>query len=176
MLGRRAGAAAAAHAARSRHSGAGEKRLNQDDDTVRELLGREDKGEHAGPLRMELGRTMHENVGVYRTAEGLTKAIGLVAQLKERYRRISVQDKGRVFNTNLTATLELGNMLDVSEAICHCSLMREESRGAQFRLDFPERNDEKWLKHTLAYKDGDSARMDTLPVKITRWEPVKRTY
>ncbi|MSQ26669.1 MAG: FAD-binding protein [Dehalococcoidia bacterium] len=176
VFGRRAGAAAAEHAARSQHSGAGEKRLKQDDDTIRELLGREDKGEHAGPLRMELGRTMHENVGVYRTAEGLTKAIGLVAQLKERYRRISVGDKGQVFNTNLTAALELGNMLDVSEAICRGSLMREESRGAQFRLDFPDRNDEQWLKHTLAYKDGDSVRMDTLPVKITRWEPVKRTY
>ena len=176
VFGRRAGAAAAGHAARSGHSGAGEKRLKQDDDDIRELLGREDKGEHAGPLRMELGRTMHENVGVYRTAEGLTKAIGLVGDLKERYQRISVQDKGRVFNTNLTASLELGNMLDVAETICRGSLLREESRGAQFRLDFPERNDEQWLKHTLAYQDGGGVRLDTLPVTITRWQPVKRTY
>jgi len=176
VFGRRAGAAAAEHAAASQPSAAGAARLKEDDGALRELLDRGDTGEHAGPLRLELGRTMHENVGVYRTAEGLTRALGLVRELKDRYRRVSVQDKGRVFNTNLFATLELGNMLDVAETICRGSLMREESRGAQFRLDFPERNDETWLKHTLAWKDGDAARMETLPVTITRWQPAKRTY
>ena len=176
VFGRRAGAAAGEYAQTSQHARIGESRADLDGEHIQALLSHEHRGEQSGSLRLELGRTLHEHVGVFRTAEGLQRALDSVLGLKERYQWVSLQDKGRVFNMNLIATLELGNMLDVAETICRASLMREESRGAHYRLDFPQRDDEQWFKHTLAFHTPDGPRMETLPITVTRWQPTKRTY
>ena len=175
VFGRRSGKAAGEFAKSSRHHGGGEELMKDDAEKVRAFKSR-DKGEQAGPLRLDLGRTMHNNISVFRTEENMQNGLDTVKELKQRYRNVSVQDKGEVFNTSLFAALELGNMLDVSEAVCAAGLLRKESRGAHYRLDYPERDDENWLKHTLAYQDDDGVRLDTLPVTVTKWQPAKRTY
>ena len=133
-------------------------------------------GERIATLRDTLQRAMEDGVGVYRTAEGLQRARDTVAELRERYKHVHLDDYSRVFNTELFAALELGFMLDVAEAICHSALAREESRGAHARRDFPRRNDERFLAHSMAYKTDGAPRIDYLPVRITRWQPEERKY
>ena len=125
---------------------------------------------------MELGDTMNKHVAVFREEEGLKTAVAKVKELKQRYAGIGLQNKGKVFNTNLLSALELENMLDVAEVITESALYRKESRGAQFRTDYPERNDAEWLKHTLAFQTDSGPRLDALEVTITKWQPQKRTY
>lgn len=106
-------------------------------------------------LRDEMQRTMMANCGVYRTAETLTRAKTDIAFLKEQYRSLGIQDKGSVFNTGLLEVLELGNLLDLAEATVASALARTESRGAHFREDFPDRNDQDFFKHSLVYSRDD---------------------
>ena len=115
-------------------------------------------------------------MGVFREEAGLEKAQGIIATLKERYQNVSVDDKGKVFNTDVLFALEVGLMLDVAEAIVASALFRTESRGAHYRTDFPDRNDDDWLKHTLVFSDESGPRLETLPVTITQWQPARRTY
>ena len=132
--------------------------------------------ERIATLRDTLQRAMEDGVGVYRTAEGLQRARDTVAELRERYKHVHLDDRSRVFNTELFSALELGFMLDVAEAICHSALAREESRGAHARRDFPQRNDERYLAHSMAYKTDGAPRIEYLPVRITRWQPEERKY
>ena len=132
--------------------------------------------ERIATLRDTLQRAMEDGVGVYRTAEGLQRARDTVAELRERYKHVHLDDRSRVFNTELFSALELGFMLDVAEAICHSALAREESRGAHARRDFPRRNDERYLAHSMAYKTDGAPRIEYLPVRITRWQPEERKY
>ena len=98
-------------------------------------------------------------------------------ELQERFRNVTVQDSSRTFNTELTSVLELSFMLDAAESIVHCALRREESRGAHQRTDFTERDDERFLAHSLIYRNSDgSSRVEHLPVTITRWPPGERVY
>ncbi len=117
-------------------------------------------------LRDQMQRTMMDNCGVYRTEETLTKARDEIRWLKEQYATLGVQDKGSVFNTGLLEILELGNLLDTAEATVAAALARQESRGAHSREDFPNRDDERFFKHSLVYKDGDGARVDYKDVDI----------
>jgi fumarate reductase flavoprotein subunit len=133
-------------------------------------------GERIATLRDTLQRAMEDGVGVYRTAEGLQRASNTVAELRERYKNLHLDDHSRVFNTELFAALELGFMIDVAEAICHSALARQESRGAHARRDFPQRNDERYLAHSMAYKTDGAPRIEYLPVRITRWQPQERKY
>jgi fumarate reductase flavoprotein subunit len=133
-------------------------------------------GERIATLRDAMQRAMEDGVGVYRTAEGLQRARDTVAELRERYKHVHLDDRSRVFNTELFSALELGFMLDVAEAICHSALAREESRGAHARRDFPRRNDERFLAHSMAYKTNGAPRIEYLPVRITRWQPEERKY
>jgi len=133
-------------------------------------------GERIATLRDALQHAMEDGVGVYRTAEGLQRARDTVAELRERYKHVHLDDRSRVFNTELFSALELGFMLDVAEAICHSALARQESRGAHARRDFPRRNDERYLAHSMAYKTDGAPRIEYLPVRITRWQPEERKY
>jgi succinate dehydrogenase/fumarate reductase flavoprotein subunit len=104
-----------------------------------------------------------------------------IRELKERYRSLGVQDKGRVFNFDLANYLELGYLLDCAECVAAAALARHESRGAHSRRDFPERDDEDWLKHSLCYHTPDAdarsgPRLDHSPVTVTRWQPERRAY
>jgi len=176
VFGRRAGAAAADYAQSITVKNVSDALVRDEEAKIRTILNRPDNGETPAKLRLEMGRTMHEHVGVFRTKGGLLHAIETTRGLKDRYRKVPVKDKGRVFNTDLLFALELGFMLDCAEAIAASALAREESRGAHFRRDFPQRDDRNWLKHTMAFSTPDGPRMEYLPVTITRWRPEKRTY
>jgi succinate dehydrogenase/fumarate reductase flavoprotein subunit len=134
------------------------------------------EGEKIWPIKTDLGNIMAKGAGVFRTRENLLEAEKGIQQLKARYQDIVLQDKGTVFNTELIAALELGSLLDLAEVIVKGAFAREESRGAHFRKDFPKRNDEQWLKHTLAYYREEGPRLEYAPVNITRYPPKERTY
>jgi succinate dehydrogenase/fumarate reductase flavoprotein subunit len=120
--------------------------------------------------------TAEEGVSILRDGESLQQAAAAIAELKERLGRLQLTDHSRVFNTELTAALELEFMVDVTEAVVHSALARTESRGAHYRRDFPQRNDGRFLKHSLACRTEREPRIDYLDVTITRWQPEKRTY
>jgi fumarate reductase flavoprotein subunit len=143
----------------------------------REILHRNDGRERIVTIRDEMQKTMEDAAGIYRTGEGLTKAVGQLRELQERCRNVTIEDHSRTFNTELTAALELAFMLDTAEAMLHSALHREESRGAHQRTDFPAREDQRFLKHSLAYRNSDgTCRIDYHPVTITRWPPGERVY
>ena len=134
------------------------------------------KGESPQRIRAELTSAMMERAGVFRKREGLAQLTLELRALQERYRHVRVQDRGRVFNTDLLETRELGYLLDCAEATVASALAREESRGGHFREDFPERDDANWLRHSLAYRAEGGPDIRYKPVKITRFEPKPRTY
>ncbi len=127
-------------------------------------------------IRMELRQTMGENMGVFRDGPRIEKALKKIQELKERYRDIRIEDKGRIYNTDLIMALEVGFLLDVAEVAVTGALLRKESRGSHYRLDFPKRDDENFLKHTIAYYTEKGPKMDYEPVRITAWKPVERKY
>jgi fumarate reductase flavoprotein subunit len=120
---------------------------------------------------------MEAGAGIYRTRDSLVEAAGAIGKLKERFNDIAITDHSHTFNTELTAALELSYMLDVAESIIACALNREESRGSHQRTDFPKRDDEKFLAHSLVFRNADgTTRVEYLPVTITRWPPAERVY
>ena len=141
-----------------------------------EILGNEAGEERVSTITSELRALMERNVGIFRNETGLTEAARAIRTLKERFRLITVEDKGSVFNLELTEALELDFMLDVAEAITHSAVARRESRGAHYRIDYPKRNDEQYLSHSLARYAKEAPRIDYLPVKLTKWKPMERVY
>ena len=143
---------------------------------IDEILNRPTGGRRVSEIKNELGETMNRYVAVYREAEGLATALEIVQRLKQEAPNAAIDDKGTVFNQDVLAAIELGYMLDVGEAIVVAAQERRESRGAQFRTDFPERNDEDWLHHITVSLNGDGPALGTAPVTITQWQPQARTY
>jgi succinate dehydrogenase / fumarate reductase flavoprotein subunit len=133
-------------------------------------------GESVAAIRTELQDVMMDDVGVYRDATLLTAALAKVKELRGRYEKVAITDCGSVFNTELMEAQELGYLLDIALVTVTSALARQESRGAHSREDFPERDDKKWLKHTLAYKGKDGPNLRYKQVSITRFEPKPRTY
>src|SRR5438128_7614805 len=144
---------------------------------LRRLLDRAD-GERPWQIRDELAQTMHENFGVFRREEQMQKQGEIVARLRERYESVIVDDKGEVFNNDLTQALELDFLLELAECMVVAGIARKESRGAHARPhDFPERDDETFLRHTLVTLDREGRpQLDWRPVTITKWQPQERTY
>ena len=132
--------------------------------------------ERAGALRREMQTLMSLEVGVFRTADGMQRAVDGLRQLEERFNQVRVDDTGRVFNTDLLEAWELGCMLEVAEVTAVAALARTESRGAHAREDFPKRDDVNWMKHSLAQRDAGTVRLAYKPVTITRFEPKERVY
>jgi succinate dehydrogenase / fumarate reductase, flavoprotein subunit len=141
-----------------------------------DALLKRDGSENLYELRRELRATMDTKVGIFRTGERLASALATVRDLRERSRRAPVKDKGRAYNSNLFHALELENLLDLAEITVAGALARQESRGAHARRDFATRDDEKWLKHTLAWHTDGGPRYDYKPVTINTWKPVERKY
>ncbi|MFQ5860613.1 MAG: FAD-binding protein [Dehalococcoidia bacterium] len=150
--------------------------LALEEQRLRQLLDRQANGDSWSKIRWELGNTLDQHLSVFRTQEGMETALRTVRKLKERYARVPVQDKGRVFNTDLIFTLEVGYMLDCAEVALVSGLERKESRGAHYRLDYPRRDDENWLKHILVTPAEAEPQISYLPVVITQWPPQERTY
>lgn len=145
-------------------------------DTINNLL-EGDGGERHGQVRADLQELMMENVSVFRTDETLKTALEGLAELKERYRRVKVQDKGRRFNTDLLEAIELGNLVELAEVTAFAARQRTESRGAHYREDYPDRDDGNWLKHSLITRGEDGGLVsDFKPVVITRFQPQERKY
>jgi len=142
---------------------------------IAEVLARP-KGENPADIRSRLQEVMMDKVSVVRNADGMSEALAEVKDLREAYARASVQDKGEVFNTDLTEALELGYMIDLAEAIVVGALAREESRGAHYRTDFEKRDDANWLAHSVITRRGDELELTKKPVTITTFEPKERVY
>ena len=178
IFGRRAGEHAAVERARHMtmpvtHAS----RLSDTERSISSILSREPGGRRIAEIRDELGETMNKYVAVFRDAEGLATAHETVLRLKEEAKKAAIDDRGQIFNQDVIAAIELGYMLDVAETIVIASEERTESRGAQFRTDFPERNDGEWLKHIDLSVDGAGPpKVSYSPVTITRWQPEERTY
>jgi fumarate reductase flavoprotein subunit len=144
---------------------------------LRELMQRTGGSESVAGLRKEMMHTMEEHAGIYRSGEGLAAACATLADLRARYRRIELHDKTNVYNTDLLQALELGSMLDCAEAVAQSALARKESRGAHQRLDYPERDDRSFLRHSMAtYDAGGPPRIGYRDVVITRSQPGVRDY
>ncbi len=140
------------------------------------ILARDANGDRVAKIRADMGIAMDRHLGVYREEQGMSEALGTIRSLKERYDKVSIEDKGRVFNTDLVFALELGFMLDCAETIVVSALERKESRGAQSRTDYTTRDDENWLKHVLVTRSGDGPQLSYQPVVITQWTPEERKY
>jgi succinate dehydrogenase flavoprotein subunit len=175
VFGRRAGIGAAEHAggvdfAELPDDPAGDARRSLEE------LASHPEGERAASIRADLQSAMDDRAGVYRTDALLKEMEYHLEGLRRRYDRAWVQDASRSYNTDLLEAVELGFLLDLAEALVASARARTESRGGHFREDFPKRDDETWLRHTLAWKAGDGVKLDYKPVVITRYQPMERTY
>ena len=178
VFGRRS-AVHAAEYIKSVDAGSGsDEHLNATKARIQSLMDRE-PNENWAAVRNYMANEMTKGIGVFRDQASMEGAKAAIRNVNERMPKIAIQNKGKVFNTDLIFSLEMEFMADVGNAIVHSALTRKESRGAHFRTDITERDDENWLKHTLAYHDPDNedgVRVETSPVTITKWEPVKRVY
>jgi succinate dehydrogenase / fumarate reductase flavoprotein subunit len=143
---------------------------------LKELLDR-DEGERPWSIRNELAETMHDNFGVFRRESEMKQQGEIIASLRERFEHVVVEDKGQVFNNDLTQALELGFLLELADCMVISGLARKESRGAHARpYDYPDRDDENYLRHTLVTWQDGAPRLGWKPVDVTKWKPMERTY
>ena len=175
VFGKHAGLKAAEYANQSDYTnlpGGTEAAARSQFDTLKNGSGKE----NAFTISTEMKKVMFEDVGIYRSGSVMESALDKIMELKERFKEIHVTDTGKIFNTELLNAWELGNMLDVSELVTVCALNRTESRGGHSREDYPQRDDDNWLKHTLAWKDNGKIKVDYKPVVITKYQPKARVY
>ena len=179
VFGARAGRAAAESAARSSGPVAStiEAQVRDEERRLHDFLGRSDGTERIATLRAEMQTTMEESAGIYRSGATLAAGVETMGRLRQHGRHLKLDDRSKTFNTELISALELEYMLDLAEVILRSAAHRTESRGAHQRTDYPDRDDERFLAHTMAYRAEDgSARLDHLPVTITKWPPGDRVY
>jgi succinate dehydrogenase / fumarate reductase flavoprotein subunit len=176
IFGRRAGEHAAARSASMSMPTASNGQLADDAAMIAGILARERTGRRVSEIKAELGATMNQHVAVYRDQAGVEEALAVVKRLQEEAASAYVDDHGTVFNQDVLGAIELGYMLDCAEATVVAAIERKESRGAQFRTDYPERDDEQWLKHIDLTAGPDGPTVSYSPVTITQWEPEERKY
>ena len=176
VFGRTAGEAAAELSTQVDMAGQISPALVHDEEMRLKAALNNDGGEKVAGVREDLESVMEESCGIVREATAMERGLAALTKLKERYDRISIHDRGAVFNTEFTALLELGNMLLVAEAMLACALQRKESRGAHYRSDFPARDDDRFLKHHLLRLENGALSLTEKPVILTKWQPQPRTY
>jgi len=176
VFGAVAGEEAAKHALSSGlHEIPNEKASAEEKRVFDEILGREGN-ERAPAIRDDLRRLMNTKVWIFRSGDELSSALKEIRELKQRFKNMKVEDRGKPFNMEIASALQLDYMLDLAEVTTAGALARTESRGAHSRRDYPKRDDQNWLKHTLAYCTKDGPRLEYAPVTITKWPPAARTY
>jgi succinate dehydrogenase / fumarate reductase flavoprotein subunit len=174
--GKRSGHAAAEYALTHTTVAVPESAVSDAEREIARLLDRPD-GERPHAIRDEMASTMHENFGVFRREDQMREQGVTIEGLRQRYERVVVEDKGRVFNNDLTQALELGFLLELAACMVEAGLARKESRGAHARpYDYPERDDENFLKHTLASWTNGGPQLTWEPVRMTKWQPEERKY
>jgi succinate dehydrogenase / fumarate reductase, flavoprotein subunit len=176
VFGRRAGQHAARAAKSMGMPEPSRSALAGEEKAIADIVGRERSGRRVSEIKDELGTTMDKYVAVFRDEDGLRTALDTVRRLREEAQDPSIDDRGTIFNQDLLGALELQFMLDNAECIVVSALERKESRGAQYRTDFPERNDDEWLKHIKVSPDGDAPEISYSEVTMTQWEPEERKY
>jgi succinate dehydrogenase / fumarate reductase flavoprotein subunit len=177
IFGKRSGAHAAARAGDIAMPAAPSSRIEVDAKKLSKIISRERTGRRVSEIKDELGTTMNQNCAVYRTQEGLEKQLEIVQRLKEEAKTAAIDDKGTVFNQDVLGAVELEYMTKVAETIVIGALERKESRGAQARADFPDRNDEDYLKHyTIAADAEGQPKLGEAPITFTQWQPEVRSY
>jgi succinate dehydrogenase / fumarate reductase flavoprotein subunit len=139
-------------------------------------MSQQNGSERAADIRREMEDAMMDYVGVFREEAGMKQAIGIIQDLQERYQHIALDDKGKKYNTEVLEAWELGALLDVAEVTAVAALNRTESRGGHYREDYPSRDDEHWLKHSLAWRKDSQVELGYKPVTITEYEPKERVY
>jgi succinate dehydrogenase/fumarate reductase flavoprotein subunit len=175
-FGRRAGAAAAGWALSNTTVDVPASAQRDAEKELKQLLGRKE-GERPWKIRDELGETMLENFGVFRREDQMTKQIGIIESLRERYPSVLVEDKGEIFNNDLTQAIELGSMLELAACMLQAGLARKESRGSHARPDdYPTRDDENFMKHSISRWNGDGPELSYEDVRVTTYEPTERKY
>ncbi|MCI0846035.1 MAG: FAD-binding protein [Chloroflexi bacterium] len=150
--------------------------VSREEKRIQAMLDRPQNGDRIASVRLAMGQTMNKNLAVYRDQAGMDETLHDLVGLRERYTTVPVDSKGRVFNTDLVFALELGFMLDCAETITVSAQDRKDSRGAQARTDFPDRDDENWMKHVTVLKGEEGPDISYLPVTITQWTPETRKY
>jgi succinate dehydrogenase / fumarate reductase flavoprotein subunit len=176
IFGGRSGRHAAHRSKQMAQPTASREHLLNEERAIKEIVERDRTGRRVSEIKAELGSSMDKYAAVFRDEEGLNQVLEIVRRLKEEAKTVAIDDKGKVFNQDLFGALELGYMLDNAECVVVGALERRESRGAQFRTDYPERNDDEWLKHiNLTYTD-DGPEISYSEVTITQWQPEARTY
>ena len=176
VFGAVSGEEAAKHAAKAGLHDISKAKLEAEEKRVfDDILGNEGP-ESMATVRNEMRHIMNEKAWIYRTGDLLESGLKEIRQLKQRFKKIKVHDKGRPFNTGMLNALQLDFMLDLAEITMVSALPRRESRGAHSRTDYPKRDDQNWLKHSLAYCTKEGPRLEYSPVTITRWQPAARTY
>jgi len=150
-------------------------KLLSEEERVAEIF-RKEGAERVSVIRDEMRRIMNEKAWIYRKGEQLESALKEIRELRKRFKNIKIEDKDKQFNTGFLSALQLDFMLELAEVTVVSAIPRTESRGAHSRRDYPKRDDQNWLKHTLAYYTKDGPRLEYVPVTITKWQPVARTY
>jgi succinate dehydrogenase / fumarate reductase flavoprotein subunit len=140
------------------------------------LRGQQNGRERAADIRREMQDVMMDYVGVFREEEGIKQAIDKLKELQERYQHMALDDKGRRFNTDVLEAWELGALLEMAEVTAVAALARTESRGGHYREDYSKRDDENWLRHSLAWRKDGNIELGCKPVTITDYEPKERVY
>jgi succinate dehydrogenase / fumarate reductase flavoprotein subunit len=178
IFGRRSGEHAAARAASMAMPKADtHAQLREDSERLESIISRSRDGRRVSEIKNELGETMNRHAAVFRDEAGLQGALETIDRLKEETEKAWIDDRGTVFNQDVLGALELGYMVDCAQATLVGALERKESRGAQFRTDYPERNDAEWLKHIDISLDAEGApQVSYSPVTITQWQPEERKY
>jgi succinate dehydrogenase / fumarate reductase flavoprotein subunit len=177
IFGRRSGEHAANVAREKRMPDVNHAFLQDEEDGLQKIVRRERTGRRVSEIKRELGEALDRYAAVFRDEDGLHKAQEIVQRLKEESKTVAIDDKGTVFNQDLFGAVELGFLLDNAECIVTAALERKESRGAQYRTDFPERNDDEWLRHIDLNIDGDGPpKVSYSEVTMTQWEPQERKY
>jgi succinate dehydrogenase / fumarate reductase flavoprotein subunit len=177
IFGRRSGEHAAARAAgMALPSVDADAHLKQDAAWIDSIVERPHEGRRVSEIKNELGEAMNRHAAVFRDEAGLQAALETIGRLRQEADSAWIDDRGTVFNQDVLGAIELGYMIDCAEATVLAAIERKESRGAQFRTDYPERNDEEWLKHIDVTLGTDGPQVSYSPVTITQWQPEERKY